>query len=129
MSEGSDPQTKTDRTAPIDPRFTTEHQFDVKVQGNGFNKYASDGSFLRCVNVAALKTDIQDGDFVVIQRQKENLIEVSAKRVRKNGNGIELVNETDDPRLIDQVIFLDHEKDNITILGVNGGDKLCQMAV
>lgn len=117
LSEGADLEDGSDRLAPIDPRFKSEDQFDIKIQGNAFNKHASDGSYLRCINISNLNADIKDGDFVVIQRHKDNLSEVSAKKVRKNGNGIELINETDDPRLKDQVILLDYEKDDITIIG------------
>lgn len=117
LSQEPESEVNTDHFTPNDPRYPNEHQFDVRIQGNSFNKYASDGSYLRCVNLVALNSDIQDGDFVVIQREKENLVEFSAKRVKKNGNGIELLNETLDPRLKEQVIMLDDDTANIKIIG------------
>ena len=46
---------------PADPRFASEAQFDLVVQGNSINKVAQDGDRIRCVSLAAPPTRLTVG--------------------------------------------------------------------
>lgn len=116
----ADPTPGKKRIAPIDPRFPANIQFDVEALGDALNKIAPEGSLLRCVDPRPISLDVNDGDFVVIERKNpQGLVEISARQVRKNGNLLELMTATDNPRLATQVIIHDKtsEKQDIKIIG------------
>lgn len=111
---------QTEWIAPIDPRYPTEVQFDMEVNGSAINKIAQAGMYVRCVDMRELKIEIKDGDYIVVERiNDEGLQEISAKQYRVNGVIEELHNATDEPLLKDQVIQINPAKNNskIKIIG------------
>ncbi len=97
---------------PPDPRFPVEAQFDLLVEGSSINKFAQEGDYIRCVDVAKAGIEIQDGDLVVIERIRERTLrETSARRVRRNGDRYEFWPESDDPRWQTPILVKDGASD------------------
>lgn len=62
------------------------------------NKIFEPGEYAHCVSINALNRDPRDGDLVVVERRRSGLVEATLKRVRNNGQGLELWPESTDPR-------------------------------
>ena len=81
------------------PQYPPELQFGLIVRGESLNKIAPNGSTLHCLEfINGGAWDVQDGDLVIVQRTKYQgaLYEMTAKRVRKNGD-FELWPESNHP--------------------------------
>lgn len=108
------------RLAPLDPRFPADVQFDILAEGDSSSRIAQDGHLIRCVDVERANLVLRDRDFVVIERRNpQGLIEVSARQVQKNGDIIELLSASRDPRLKSQILLYDGkaDKQEIKIIG------------
>lgn len=94
---------QTDESAPADPRYPASDQFGLFVRGNSINRIARDGEIVICLDLNKRQANIVDGDPVVVERRREQdgLIEVTAKRVHKIGDAVELLPDSDDPRFSD----------------------------
>lgn len=81
------------------PQYPPELQFGLIVRGESLNKIAPNGATLHCLEfISGGAWDVQDGDLVIVQRTKYQgaLYEMTAKRVRKNGD-FELWPESNHP--------------------------------
>lgn len=74
-------------------------QFAYRVDGNCLNKVANHNDVLVCLNVIASGEDVFEGDLVIVQRSRfgGQMIERTAKRVRRTSRGIELWPDSTDP--------------------------------
>lgn len=85
---------------PPDPHYPAAAQYDLIVRGTSINRFARDGERLRIVDVASAGIDVQDDDLVIFQKSRDGgqLIETTAKRVRRRGPMIELWPDSEDAR-------------------------------
>lgn len=85
---------------PPDAHYPTRAQYDLIVQGNSINRFARDGERLRVVDIDAAGIDVFDDDLVIVLKSRDGgqLVETTAKRIRKRGPITELWPESDDPR-------------------------------
>lgn len=74
-------------------------QFAYRVDGNCLNKVAKHGSVLVCLDIIASGDDVFEDDLVIVQRSRfgGQMIERTAKRVRRTSQGIELWPDSTDP--------------------------------
>ena len=85
---------------PADPRYPQDAQYDLTVRGSSIDRVARDGDLLRCVDLNTVNIEVANGDLVLVRRTRDNgqLVEISAKRVRRIGEMIELWPDSNDPQ-------------------------------
>lgn len=90
---------KEESPFPPDPNYAADAQFDLIVCGNSINRFARDGERLRCVDIGKAGIDVDNDDLVIVERRKDSgqLIETTAKRIRRRGAMVELWPDSDDP--------------------------------
>ncbi len=83
---------------PVDVE-SDERSFALRVEGNSLNKLAPSGAFVLCDGIELDLTELADGDLVVVRQTLPglDLSEVSARRVRKQGDLFDLYCESNDP--------------------------------
>ncbi len=79
--------------------YPVELQFALKVEGNCLNKVANHGDRLICLDIAKTGVETEDGDLVIVERSRfeGQMIERTAKRLRRTADGYELWPESTDP--------------------------------
>ncbi len=79
--------------------YPVELQFALKVEGNCLNKIANHGDRLICLDIAKTGIAVEDGDLVIVERSRfeGQMIERTAKRMRRTADGFELWPESHDP--------------------------------
>lgn len=86
---------------PIGPsrEFSPRAQYGLVVRGTSINRIATPGDILLCVDCAETGLEPDQGDLVIVQRLRvqEAQRELTAKRIRRRGNRIELHPDSDDP--------------------------------
>lgn len=81
-----------------DPRYPASAQYALKIRGNSVNRVAKHGTVVICVDVIAAGIEIRENDLVWVERRQGNLVEATAKRIRKANGKVELWPESDDPK-------------------------------
>lgn len=86
-------------------------QFGLKVDGNCLNKVANNGDILVCLDTIASGEDIKENDLVIVERRKYDgqMVQRTAKRVRRTAKGFELWPESTDPSHQDPILLYDME--------------------
>lgn len=79
--------------------YPADLQFALKVDGNCLNKIANHGDRLICLDTAKTGIDVDDGDLVIVERRRYEgqMVERTAKRLRRTADGFELWPESTDP--------------------------------
>lgn len=97
---------------PAAPDEQVEWQFAYKVEGTSLNKRAQPGDHLICLDIVKSHYDVKENDLVIVQRSRFDgqMIERTAKRVRRTITGYELWPESTDP-LYQEPIRLDNTDD------------------
>lgn len=105
---------------PADTRFPASSQYDLVVRGTSINKFAPDGHRLRVVEVA--RKEAQEGDIVIVRRTRDagQVVETSAKMLRRRGNSYELWPMSDDPRWQTPLPYGEdgEDRETVEIIGV-----------
>lgn len=80
--------------------YPIEWQYAFIVDGESLNKVARPGDRLVCLDLIKAQIDIADGDLVIVERSRYagQMVERTAKRVRKTIAGTELWPESTDPQ-------------------------------
>lgn len=102
---------RIDCPEPSDPRFPSEAQFDLVVEGSSLNKLAREGDLIRCVDIERGGIKIENGDIVVIERSRGDARELLAKRVLKQCERYELWSESNHEFWREPVIRDDGDND------------------
>lgn len=91
---------RDDSPFPTDTRYPAAAQFDLIVRGTSINRIARDGDHLRCVDVVMAGIEVAGGELVIVRRTRDDgqLVEITAKRIRKIGLFLELWPDSDDPQ-------------------------------
>jgi SOS-response transcriptional repressor LexA len=92
---------------PAAPGVLPEWQYAFVVEGNSLNKIAQSGDFLICMDAIKSRYSEKDGDLVVIERSRfgGQMVERTAKRLRKSVSGYELWPESTDPAFQTPIIL------------------------
>lgn len=92
---------------PPDPRYPITAQFDVIVKGTSINRFARDGENLRCVNLVNSTAVVEDDDLVIVRRKRFDgqMIETTAKRVKRRDGVFELWPDSDDERWQEPIVL------------------------
>lgn len=79
--------------------YPADWQFALVVDGNSVNRAAKHGDWLICVDLIKSRLVIEDDDLVIVERSRYNgqMVERTAKRVKRTLAGIELWPDSDDP--------------------------------
>jgi SOS-response transcriptional repressor LexA len=75
-----------------------DRHFGLLVEGDSMNKVVQHGDQIVATPWDQVRRDVQPGDLVVVQRERNGLYEYSLKRARAGKNGIEFWPESTDPR-------------------------------
>lgn len=88
------------RKVPVrnDPRYITLRQYALEVLGDSMDKVFPGGQFIVCVPWADTGRALKHGDLVVAERQKNDHVEATVKRVRVVNGKILLMPESTNPR-------------------------------
>ena len=101
--------------------YDNKNCFAVIVRGESINRIAKDGDYLLCTRMDARSIDLTRDNFVVIQRQREDgmMVELTARRLRQNGDDWEAHFESTDERYQKPLMvpFL-ADTDEITFVGI-----------
>lgn len=83
---------------PLDPRWPEGSVYALRVRGNSINRQAKDGEIAVVLNLDAAPRDFKDGDWVVVERLRRDVIECTIKLVRGRPGDWLLFPDSDDPR-------------------------------
>ncbi len=83
---------------PFDPRYPMDWQYAFLVRGTSINRVASDGDFLVCLDITLSREPARDGDIVVIERHRQDLHEVSARRITRTASHTQFSYDSLDPK-------------------------------
>lgn len=100
--------------------YPLEWQFGLLIDGNCLNKIAAHGERLICLNTIAAGVEIEDGDLAIVERKRFNgqMVERTAKRVRRAADGFELWPESTDPAHQDPIrLYRVPEGEEISVIG------------
>jgi transcriptional regulator with XRE-family HTH domain len=101
---------------PPHPDYPVEAQYDLVVVGTSINRVAMDGYRLRVVDLAKMGGGYSTGDLVIVERTEGNLVETTAKRVRRRTTGEEeLWPDSDDPQWQSPLV-VEREKGTIKVI-------------
>lgn len=104
---------------PVSKRFPGVERFALRVEGQSMNKTVPEGYYVICVPYAQVRETVQEDDLVVIERADAGKVEASLKRVKFNGNRVELWPESHDSRFQKAVDFDDADVANqVDIIGL-----------
>jgi SOS-response transcriptional repressor LexA len=87
-----------DLAIPFDPRYPVDWQYAFLVRGTSMNRVASDGDFLVCLDLTRSGEPTRDGDIVVIERHRQGLHEVSARRITRTERHTQFSYDSLDPK-------------------------------
>lgn len=101
---------------PAAPDAPAEWQYAFTVEGTSLDKIALPGDILVCIDCIKSRVEIKDGDLVVVERSRfaGQMVERTAKRIRRGLAGLELWPESNDP-LHQEPLLLDGLKDGDTV--------------
>jgi phage repressor protein C with HTH and peptisase S24 domain len=76
-----------------------EWQFALAVEGTSLNRIALPGDILICMDIVKARYEFADGDLVIVERSRfaGQMVERTAKRIKRVVEGFELWPESDDP--------------------------------
>lgn len=100
--------------------YPVELQFSLKVEGNCLNKIANHGDRLICLDMVKTGIEAEDGDLVIVERSRfeGQMVERTAKRLRRTSDGYELWPESTDPAHQDPIkLHRAGNEDHVRILG------------
>jgi transcriptional regulator with XRE-family HTH domain len=95
-------------------------QFAYRVDGNCLNKVAKHNDVLVCLNIIASGDDVFEDDLVIVQRSRfgGQMIERTAKRVRRTSRGTELWPDSTDPAHQEPIALYDSSPEiEVQIIG------------
>jgi len=107
---------------PDDERYEVEaglslvpgaERFAVVVEGFSMDKIFPPGSVLDCLRVYRGRLDPQDGDLVIVQRQRHDLMETTCKRLAKVGDEWVLIAESTRPEFKDPIPLGSPDRDHV----------------
>lgn len=95
--------------------YPVELQFALKVEGNCLNKIANHGDRLLCLDMIKTGIAAEDGDLVIVEKSRfeGQMIERTAKRLRRTADGYELWPESNDPAHQDPIKLNRNENGDI----------------
>lgn len=101
------------RFVPSAPDAPAEWQYAFTVEGTSLNRIAQPGDVLICLDLIKSQASIENNDLVIVERLRYGgqMLERTAKRVRKTTAGFELWPESDDPEF-QEPIHLDGGDEN-----------------
>lgn len=87
-------------TVPAAPDAPPDLQKAYTVEGTSLDKIAQTGDILICLDYIGSGVEVNDGDLVIVERSRFNgqMVERTAKRVRRTLTGFELWPESNDPQ-------------------------------
>lgn len=103
---------------PSSSDYPASWQFALIVDGNSINKVASHGDRLVCLDLIKSRVDLFDGDLVIIERNRfgGQMIERTAKRLRKTINGYELWPDSSDPAYQETIPYQTDNADDDSVV-------------
>jgi len=100
--------------------YPEDWQFGLVVEGNCLNKIANDGDVLSCLNLALANEGPVDGDLVIVERKRYGgqMVQRTAKRLKRTAQGYELWPESTDPLHQDPILMYEgHGDEQVEIIG------------
>lgn len=100
--------------------YPGEWQFGLVVDGNCLNKIANNGDVLVCLNLITAPEEVNENDLVIVERKRfgGQMVERTAKRMRRTTHGYELWPESTDPQHQEPILL--HRRDGdeeVSIIG------------
>ncbi len=105
---------------PTISTYPKEWQFALMVEGNCLNKKAAHGDVLICLDIIKAGEGYKEDDLVIVERRKYGgqMVQRTAKRVRKSAKGYELWPESTDPAHQDPIILYEMDAgETVSVIG------------
>lgn len=105
---------------PTVSSYPANLQFALEVEGNCLNKKADSGDILICLDIIGAQEDFKEGELVIVERKKYDgqMVQRTAKRVRRAAKGYELWPESTDPAHQEPIILYEAiENETVTVIG------------
>lgn len=101
---------------PVDPRFSREGQFLLRVVGSSINRQAQHGALVRCLDVYHAPREPRHDDWVIVRRMRGGDAEKTVKRLRVLPNGErQLWPDSTDPAFQEPIIIDARDGDEVQI--------------
>lgn len=97
-----------------DIRYKLQRQYALRVVGTSMNKVAKPGVFVVVADWSDNGAELQDGDLVVVRRERDHTYEVTLKRAKMGRKAWELWPESDDPKH-QEPLKLEHDNPEWTV--------------
>lgn len=103
---------------PSSSDYPADWQFALIVDGNSINRVANHGDRLVCLDLIKSRIDLEDGDLVIIERSRfgGQMVERTAKRLRKTKSGHELWPDSTDPAHQETISFQTENADDDSVV-------------
>lgn len=101
--------------------YPPDWQFALIVEGKCLNKIANDGDILVCLDVIKAGSEARPGDLVIVERRRFDgqMVERTAKRLRRSAKGLELWPESKEPEHQDPIVLYEPDEDiDVRIMAV-----------
>ncbi|NTD84268.1 LexA family protein [Agrobacterium tumefaciens] len=101
--------------------YPREWQFALAVEGNCLNKKAEHGDVLICLDIIKAGISFKENDLVIVERKKFDgqMVQRTAKRVRRAIKGFELWPESTDPAHQEPLILYENTPgETVTVIGI-----------
>lgn len=101
-----------------DPRWPSDKQFALRVEGESINRVARDGDLIAVVAIEALENPPANGALVIVEEARDDgaLIRTTAKRLHARGKLTELHADSDDPRWRDVRLVIEPDTDDARLI-------------
>lgn len=98
-------------------------RFALEVEGYSMDKIFPPGSVLDCLRVYKGRLDPQDGDLVIVQRRRHDLMETTCKRLTRDGETWVLIAESTKPEFAEPIVLGTPDRDfagddDIEVIGI-----------
>lgn len=83
-----------------DPSYPTQAQYGLIVRGTSMNRVAAEGTVLHCLDLGIAAVEPINDDIVIVERRRADgqQREVTAKRIRRDGDTIILAPDSTEPK-------------------------------
>ena len=101
----------------IDPKWPREAVWALRVRGPSINKKADDGDYVAVLDINAAPREFRAGDWVVVQRQRGDIVECTVKQVGGSPGSWLLYPASTDARFQEPVPLNDSTVDEVRVVG------------
>lgn len=101
----------------LDPRWPIEAVTALEIRGESINRQAREGDLAIVLSLGHAPRSYRDGDWVVAERARGDLVERTVKRLRMSNGAVELWPDSTDERFQSPVLLGEHDDETVRVVG------------